>query len=60
MKCPRCGSQNTKTIDSRPTEVSRRRIHECNSCGFRYRTYEIMESDFERMRELLGECKDAD
>lgn len=60
MRCPRCGSQNTKTIDSRPTAVSRRRIHKCNSCGFRYRTYEIMESDFERMRELLGECKDAD
>ena len=45
MKCPFCGSLDTKVIDSRYTEdmnVIRRR-RECESCGSRFTTYERVE-----------------
>ena len=42
MKCPFCGSDATKVVDSRNhldgTTIKRRR--ECESCGKRFRTYE--------------------
>ncbi len=46
MKCPFCGFEDSRVIDSRPTdEGSRiRRRRECTSCGKRFTTYEIVES----------------
>ena len=46
MKCPYCGFDESKVIDSRPTdEGSRiRRRRECLSCQKRFTTYEIIES----------------
>lgn len=46
MKCPYCGYEESKVIDSRPTdEYTRiRRRRECMSCGERFTTYEIIES----------------
>lgn len=46
MKCPFCGYADSRVIDSRPTdEGSRiRRRRECNQCGKRFTTYEIVES----------------
>ncbi|MDY3051842.1 MAG: transcriptional regulator NrdR [Ndongobacter sp.] len=45
MKCPYCGFQDTKVIDSRPTEdneaIRRRRI--CIKCNKRFTTYERYE-----------------
>ena len=45
MKCPFCGFQDSKVIDSRPTEdysaIRRRRT--CLSCGKRFTTYERYE-----------------
>ena len=45
MKCPFCDNQDTKVIDSRPTEegqaVRRRRL--CESCRKRFTTYEKVE-----------------
>lgn len=45
MKCPYCGFQDTKVIDSRPTEdneaIRRRRI--CIKCHKRFTTYERYE-----------------
>ena len=43
MKCPECGCEESKVIDSRPTENKVRRRRECISCGFRFTTYEIIE-----------------
>ena len=46
MKCPYCGCEDSKVIDSRPTdEVERiRRRRECTKCGKRFTTYEIIET----------------
>ncbi len=43
MKCPECGYDDSKVIDSRPSENKIRRRRECIKCGFRFTTYEIIE-----------------
>ena len=45
MKCPYCGYNESKVIDSRPAEeyTTIRRRRECLSCQKRFTTYEIME-----------------
>ena len=46
MKCPFCGYEESKVIDSRPTDEGQRirRRRECLECGKRFTTYEIIES----------------
>jgi transcriptional repressor NrdR len=46
MKCPFCGYEESKVIDSRPTDDGSRirRRRECISCQKRFTTYEIIES----------------
>ena len=46
MKCPFCGKDNTRVIDSRPADdnSSIRRRRQCDSCSKRYTTYEKVES----------------
>lgn len=46
MKCQFCGFEESKVIDSRPTDEGKkiRRRRECMSCGKRFTTYEIIES----------------
>lgn len=45
MRCPACGHEGSKVVDSRPgpdgTEIRRRR--ECERCSHRFTTYERME-----------------
>lgn len=45
MKCLRCGSSNTKVLDSRliddNTKIKRRR--ECVNCNYRFTTFEVCE-----------------
>lgn len=43
MKCPECGCDESRVIDSRPTENKIRRRRECVKCNFRFTTYEIIE-----------------
>lgn len=43
MKCPECNCEESKVIDSRPTENKVRRRRECIQCGYRFTTYEIIE-----------------
>ncbi len=43
MRCPECGCEESKVIDSRPTENKVRRRRECINCSFRFTTYEIIE-----------------
>ena len=46
MKCPKCKYDDTKVVDSRETtdgaEIRRRR--ECDKCGFRFTTFEQIET----------------
>lgn len=46
MKCPYCGFEESKVIDSRPTDEGERirRRRECLNCQKRFTTYEIIES----------------
>ena len=46
MKCPFCGFEESKVIDSRPTDEGERirRRRECLNCQKRFTTYEIIES----------------
>lgn len=44
MKCPECGFDDSKVIDSRPTENKIRRRRECLKCKCRFTTYEIIEN----------------
>lgn len=45
MKCPFCGNQDTKVVDSRPDKDSSaiRRRRECESCTKRFTTHERVE-----------------
>ncbi len=45
MKCPYCGSENFKTLETRdsPDNTTRRR-KECVNCGKRFTTYEYVET----------------
>ena len=46
MKCPYCGDEESKVIDSRPTEDGERirRRRECLRCHMRFTTYEVVET----------------
>ena len=46
MKCPFCGDQESKVVDSRHSEdgLSIRRRRECLNCQRRFTTYEVVES----------------
>ena len=46
MKCPFCGDQESKVVDSRHSEdgVSIRRRRECMRCLRRFTTYEVVET----------------
>ena len=46
MKCPFCGEENTKVIDSRTAEENNsiRRRRQCEVCGKRFTTYEKVET----------------
>ena len=46
MKCPYCGYEESKVIDSRPTDEGERirRRRECLKCAKRFTTYEMIES----------------
>ena len=45
MRCPFCGDEESKVIDSRPTDEGERirRRRECIKCGKRFTTYEVIE-----------------
>jgi transcriptional repressor NrdR len=46
MRCPYCGHEESKVIDSRPTDEGERirRRRECLKCSKRFTTYEVIET----------------
>ena len=46
VKCPYCGFEESKVIDSRPTDEGERirRRRECLKCAKRFTTYEVIET----------------
>ena len=46
MKCPYCGYEESRVVDSRPTDEGERirRRRECINCLKRFTTYEVIES----------------
>lgn len=46
MKCPLCNFQDSRVLDSRPVEEgsSIKRRRECNNCGKRFTTYEVIDT----------------
>ena len=46
MKCPYCGYQESRVVDSRPTDDNERirRRRECLRCQRRFTTYEVVET----------------
>jgi len=46
VKCPRCGNEDDKVVDSRAVRDGRavRRRRECSACGERFTTYEALET----------------
>lgn len=47
MKCPYCGCEGSRVIDSRPSEDLNaiRRRRQCDACGKRFTTYEKIEAE---------------
>ena len=43
MRCPYCNNDDTRVVDSRPSEGKNRRRRECPKCGKRFTTYEVVE-----------------
>ena len=45
MRCPKCGCEESKVVDSRPSDSNDaiRRRRECIACGYRFTTYERKE-----------------
>ncbi len=46
MECPNCHQNASRVIDSRPSDENRaiRRRRECENCGFRFTTFERVET----------------
>lgn len=62
MKCPKCGVLDDKVVDSRLSRegASIRRRRECLGCGFRFTTYEAIESQDVRVIKSDGRYQPFD
>ena len=54
MRCPFCGFEDTKVIDSRSIDLKKRRRRECTNCSKRFTTYETIDKPL-----LMVEKKDG-
>lgn len=62
MRCPRCDSQKTRVVDSREGEEGRavRRRRECESCEFRFTTFERIEESLPMVIKKGGQRESFD
>ena len=45
MQCPQCANMDSKVVDSRGVSTGIRRRRECLQCGFRFTTYERIQTN---------------
>ena len=52
MRCPKCGHDDTRVIDSRMQDSTNaiKRRRECRSCGYRFTTFERCEDPIEVLK----------
>ncbi len=58
MRCPACGADDTRVVDSRvagPEQDQVRRRRECQACGARFTTFERAEFNMPRVVKRSGE-----
>lgn len=60
MRCPFCSFEDTKVIDSRPSDGKKRRRRECINCGKRFTTYEIVEKPLLMVQKKDGSFEQFD
>lgn len=60
MKCPFCGFDDSKVIDSRPLDEKIRRRRECIGCHARFTTYEIIEQPMLMVEKRSGSFEPFD
>lgn len=61
MKCPYCGSENSKTLETRDSlDNTTRRRKECMSCAKRFTTYEYLETVEMMVRKKDGKIERFD
>ncbi|HEY8966597.1 MAG TPA: transcriptional regulator NrdR [Candidatus Methylacidiphilales bacterium] len=62
MKCPKCGSQQDRVVDSRPLKdgAAIRRRRECIDCSYRFTTYEEVEGEDLRVQKRDGRYEPFD
>ena len=60
MKCPKCGADNDKVLDSRTVRdgLATRRRRECQACGLRFTTYEEIVKDSLRVIKRDGRTEE--
>lgn len=59
MNCPRCGSTNVYTLDSRDGKHGRIRRRRCADCDSRWTTVEIGAEEYERLKRLRDAIAEA-
>lgn len=65
IHCPKCGFEDSLVIDSRKANHETyqdgyiRRRRECNSCGYRFSTYEMSQKDYDVTRGILDMLRKA-
>lgn len=60
MRCPYCGSWQTKIIDSRPNVegTKRARRYECQACSNRFNTAELHRDEYVNIRKIQNKLND--
>ncbi len=62
MKCPHCGKDNNRVVNSRASNNNNaiRRRRECNNCGKRFTTYETIVEILPRIKKKDGRREEFD
>ena len=50
MRCPKCKSEQVFVVDTRPKDETTWRRRACTSCGYRFNTMELEESEYQDLK----------
>ena len=51
QRCPKCGEEQFRTIESKPSKMATRRRKHCGHCGYRVTTHEVSVEFYNRAKE---------